>query len=159
MKCFVCNDGTLIRGLAMVEGQVKRKKYKVEALALVCDRCGHIAMEGYDTQEFMRKLADAYRSEHKLLMSNEIRAIRGGLSQQRFAAELGVGPASVKRWELGLVQDKGNDRLMRDFARQHTPTWRYETAVAAESECFSAAVCLWELAHGPPFSDSCAIKD
>jgi hypothetical protein len=29
---------------------------------------------------------------------------------------LGVGVASIKRWELGLIQDRKNDRLLREFA-------------------------------------------
>jgi hypothetical protein len=35
------------------------------------------------------------------------------MSQQEFANFLGVGVASVKRWELGKIQDKLHDDLIR----------------------------------------------
>ena len=73
MKCFICGDGTLQSQLALVEGEIKRKKFTVETQALVCDACGHVALEGRDTQEFMRRIADAYRQAHDLLTSDEIR--------------------------------------------------------------------------------------
>lgn len=61
MKCFECGDGKLVGQTALVEGEIKRKKYMVKTPALVCDACGHIALEGHETQEFMRRVADAYR--------------------------------------------------------------------------------------------------
>ncbi len=70
MKCFVCDAGTMVRRVADMEGQIKRKKYTVSTMALVCDQCGHTAMEGEDMPEFMRKLADAYR--HAGLVSAEV---------------------------------------------------------------------------------------
>jgi len=155
MKCFVCDAGSLVRQLAAVEGQVKGSKYAVDTMALVCDHCGHIAMEGEDTPEFLRKVSDAYRAEHKLLTSSEIRAIRGGLSQQRFADELGIGVATVKRCELGLVQNKSTDKLIREFARRNTPVWTYETPSYKEA-CLAAASGLWAHAHGPPNEPGCA---
>jgi len=36
-----------------------------------------------------------------------------GMSQQDFADYLGVGAASVKRWEAGQIQDRALDELMR----------------------------------------------
>lgn len=152
MKCFVCNRGTFVRQLAEVDGKIKKKTYTVKTLALVCDRCHHIAVEGEDMPEYMRKVADAYRLDHGLCTSDEIRTIRGKLNQQRFADAIGVGVASVKRWELGLVQDRGNDRLIREFQRQESLKWSYEfkEAPTHEGPCLSAGAGLWALAHGPP---------
>jgi putative zinc finger/helix-turn-helix YgiT family protein len=150
MTCFNCNTGKFDRRWVPVEGKIKRKKYTVNAWALVCDHCGHISMEGADVQEFMRSLADSYRTDNKLLTSSEIRAIRGGLSQARFAQELGVGVASVKRWELGLVQDRSSDRLIRTYARSLEPSWAYELPAAAAPPL--AVACWVGLAHGPPLS-------
>jgi len=109
-------------------------------------------MEGEDMPEYMRKIADAYRRDHGLHTSDEIRAIRGKLTQQRFADALGVGVASVKRWELGLVQDRGNDRLIREFQRQEGAKWSYEfkEGQAEQGQSLSAAAGCWALAHGPP---------
>lgn len=157
MKCFVCNRGTLVRQLADVDGKIKKETYTVNTRALVCGRCHHIAIEGEDMQDYMRKIADAYRRDHDLYTSEEIKAIRGKLTQQQFASALGVGVASVKRWELGLVQDKGNDRLIREYDRQESLKWRYEIkdreAAADNDQRLSAGAGLCMLAHGPPLCD------
>ena len=153
MMCFVCNRGTFVRQLADVDGKVKKKTYTVKTLVLVCDRCHHASVEGEDMPEYMRKVADAYRRDHGLYTSEEIKDIRGKLTQQRFADALGVGVASVKRWELGLVQDKGNDKLIREFQRRKSLRWSYEfkEAFADEDRRLSVEACLWAPVHGPPF--------
>jgi putative zinc finger/helix-turn-helix YgiT family protein len=157
MTCFVCDAGTLSKRLTDVEGQIKRRKYTVKTWALVCDQCGHVAVDGHDMQEFMRKVADAYRKAHKLLTSEEIRRIRGGLSQQKFALELGVGVASVKRWELGLIQDRSSNQLILEFQRRRNQTWTYETpgiGVHSSEAASLATAGLEHRAHGPPFLGS-----
>lgn len=72
-------------------------------------------MEGADLPEHLRKLADAYRRAHRLLTSEEIRSRRSSLrmTQKAFAIYLGVGEASIKRWELGAIQDESMDRYIR----------------------------------------------
>jgi len=153
MKCFVCNKGALSRQLAEVDGKIKGKTYTVETMALVCDHCQHVAVEGADMPEYMRKVADAYRRAHDLYTSEEIKAIRGRLNQQRFAVALGVGSASVKRWELGLVQSKAHNKLICDFQRQQRPQWTYEfDDKSAESRSVSAGAGAWAPAHGPPLN-------
>ena len=64
--------------------------------------------------EFSLLVADEYRRRYGLLTSAEIRERREKLrmSQEAFARYLGVGVASIKRWELGLVQDKAMNELM-----------------------------------------------
>lgn len=59
------------------------------------------------------------------MFPEEIRRAREspGFSQQAFAEYLGVGEASIKRWELGSLQDKSSDDLIRlktdpDYARR-----------------------------------------
>ena len=64
--------------------------------------------------EYALRISDAYRAKHGLLTSDEIKKRRTalGMTQEEFAAFLGVGPASVKRWELGKVQHNAMNRLM-----------------------------------------------
>jgi putative zinc finger/helix-turn-helix YgiT family protein len=152
MKCFVCNKGKLSRQLAKVDGRIKKNDYVVETTALVCGHCHHVAIEGEDMPEYMRRLADAYRRAHDLYTSDEIRAIRGRINQQRFADGLGVGVASVKRWELGLVQSKAHNRLIRQFKRQKGDQWNYQfnEAQTYAGQRLPADAGLWALAHGPP---------
>jgi len=62
---------------------------------------------------------DAYRRIHGFLTSGEILSRRKamGFSQKRFAEYLGVGSATIERWESGiLVQDKVSDLLLRQRA-------------------------------------------
>ena len=115
MKCFNCECAVLKHREAPVSGSIKGEEYTVLTPALVCDKCGYIAMEGADVPEHLRRLADAYRSAHGLLTSDELRSRRNqlGMSQKAFAQYLTVGEASVKRWELGAVQDVALDRYLR----------------------------------------------
>ena len=78
--------------------------------------------------EYGRLLADKYRAAHGLLTSEEIRERRErmGLSQQNFADYLKRGVASVKRWEMGKIQDPANDvhiREMTEVGRMTTVAW------------------------------------
>jgi putative zinc finger/helix-turn-helix YgiT family protein len=102
-------------GRTTVEGRYRGRVYKVQASAHVCSKCGYYLVEASDTPELMRNLSDAYRSEMGLLTSDQIRGYREslGLSQQRFAEYLKVGIASIKRWELGGVQDASSDEHIR----------------------------------------------
>lgn len=159
MKCFICGQGTFKNGIANVEGEVKKKKYTVETSALVCDSCGHIAIEGKDTQEFMRRVADAYRVDHRLLSSEAIRKIRGKMSQRRFARAVNLGEATIKRIELGMIQDKKTDATLRKFAEGLTPKWNYQyeqgrQQVAAYSNLGGALG--GSVAHSPPPLSRCS---
>jgi transcriptional regulator with XRE-family HTH domain len=60
-------------------------------------------------------MADAYRHHHGLLTSSEIKSLRTGLgwSQVELATRTGIGIASIKRWELGKIQDEAMDKLLR----------------------------------------------
>jgi putative zinc finger/helix-turn-helix YgiT family protein len=80
-----------------------------------CDSCDYETVTVAQAPEYNRAMADAYRVREGLLTSGEIRTARGRLdmSQQDFADYLGVGVASVKRWEWGQVQEKSLDKLMR----------------------------------------------
>ncbi len=155
MTCFECGEGTFKRQVAQVQGEVKRKKYMVEMLALVCDACGHITLEGRDTQEFMRRVADTYRREHGLMTSDDIRNLRGRMSQQSFAHALGLGVASIKRWELGLIQDKKSNKVLVDFATKSVPRAHYRFDSYDDLLSASRMASIVETsAHGPP----CALE-
>jgi putative zinc finger/helix-turn-helix YgiT family protein len=115
MICIECKRGRLQSRKAGVPAEVKGDKMLVNMEALVCPRCGYTTIDGKQMAEYMRLSADAYRHNHSLLTSSEIRSRRRALrmSQEQFAAYLGTGVASVKRWELGQIQDQAMDRLMR----------------------------------------------
>lgn len=87
---------------------------------LKCPICGYETIEGARMAEFRRLVADEYRKEHGLLTSTQIRSLRKslGMNQEEFAGHLGVGIASVKRWEMGKIQDRrSNDCIIREVGR------------------------------------------
>ena len=108
----VAGRGTLTRQESVVDGTVKNETFSVTTLALVCAKCGHVALEGKDVQEHLRRVADAYRKSHGLLTGEEIKSSRRRLkmSQRQFARYLKVGEASIKRWELGAIQGESHDQ-------------------------------------------------
>src|SRR5690348_14161513 len=108
MICFSCdNEEFTLKQDAVIEQELKGELFQVETPAFACTRCGWITLDADTTDELRRRTADAYRKKHGLLISGEIRAYRQVLdmSQKDFAAFVGVGEASVKRWETWLVQE------------------------------------------------------
>jgi len=114
VNCFKCGEILKARKAPIV-GEYAGESFTVTADALVCKKCGYKTVHATKLDEYRRLLADAYREKKELLTSEEIRNIRNRLdmSQEQFAAYLGVGVASIKRWELGQVQDKSMDQLIR----------------------------------------------
>ncbi len=115
MRCYRCGRSRLKAKLTRVQGEVRGEKFAVETEALVCGRCGFQVLTAEQSHAYARAVADAYRRKHGLLTSQELKDIRSRLhmSQAEFARYVGVGVASVKRWEAGLVQDESHDRLIR----------------------------------------------
>jgi putative zinc finger/helix-turn-helix YgiT family protein len=116
MTCIKCRKAELIEQPADLTAEVKGETVLVPQFpALVCSECGYKTIRGHEMQEYMRAACDVYRRKHSLLTSTEIRDRRERLnqSQEEFARHLDVGIASIKRWELGQVQDRAMDRLIR----------------------------------------------
>jgi putative zinc finger/helix-turn-helix YgiT family protein len=143
MTCFSCGTSKMKHGVATVKGAYRGRTYEVRTSAHVCPKCGYYLVEAVDTPELMRNLADAYRREAGLLTSDQIRAYRDslGMSQQRFAEYLKVGAASVKRWELGAIQDAANDEHIRlkcdaEYAAENAATVKALQEGAADLRVF-----------------------
>lgn len=116
MTCVSCKTGILEHtDFAKIPGELKGTKVLVNMPGLTCPNCGYTTIPGSAMPEYMRLVADAYRKKVGLLTSLEIRSRRKllGMSQDDFADYLGVGKASVRRWELGQVQEQAMDNLMR----------------------------------------------
>jgi putative zinc finger/helix-turn-helix YgiT family protein len=116
MTCIKCRKAELTEQVADLTAEVKGETVLVPQFpALVCTECGYKTIHGRDMQEYMRAASDAFRRKHSFLTSVDIRERRERLSksQEEFARYLDVGVASVKRWELGQVQDRAMDRLIR----------------------------------------------
>jgi putative zinc finger/helix-turn-helix YgiT family protein len=109
-------------------GATHGESFELVSDALMCPNCGFKTLPTEKMGEFALRVADAYRQKHELLTSSQIkdRRLDLGMSQQQFASYLGVGSSSVKRWELGYIQDKA----MNDLILLKTDAQRAEANVA-----------------------------
>jgi putative zinc finger/helix-turn-helix YgiT family protein len=136
LKCVKCKAAELEDREADLPADVKGDTVLVRMPALVCPRCGHATIHGSQMAEFMRLSADIYRRRNGLLTSDQIRTLRKNLrmSQDQFASHLGVGVASIKRWELGQIQDLAMDRHLRVMADPQAARDNYRNVTALTAE-------------------------
>jgi len=117
--CPACNavDHPFISVHRKVEQEFRGETLDVDAPAMSCQHCGfEIAAPG-NLDALRLATMDAYRRRHYLLTSEQIVSRRKamGMSQREFAEHVGIGVASLQRWEKGLVvQDKASDLLIRE---------------------------------------------
>ena len=100
---------------ADITGEIRGEHITVRCECTVCNRCGFQVLSDEQSNFYTIVSADAFRKRHGLLTSRQLKDTRQrlGMSQKGFAAYLRVGVASVKRWELGLIQDEALDQLIR----------------------------------------------
>lgn len=115
MKCFRCGKGNMTPQDTEMRSEIRGETVLVSTEAMVCSKCGFQTLTDEQSAEYTLRSADRYRETKGLLTGKELKAIRErlGMNQVAFAAFLKVGVASVKRWELGLVQDQAMDELIR----------------------------------------------
>ncbi len=115
MLCLKCKNERFTEKLVDVLQTFRGEDFTVNAPAMVCTECGWFTMDDAQADKLCLYAADKYRRRHGLLTSAEIIACRGkrGMSQAKFATFLGVGVASIKRWEGGTVQEPVYDELIR----------------------------------------------
>ena len=130
-ECLKCGGVMNEHRHLTFDGEVRDERISIVMPGLKCANCGHQTVPGTEMAEFMRRAADAYRSKHMLLTSEAIRARRNalGMTQEEFAEWLPAGVASVRRWELGAVQDAAMDALIR---LKTDPVEAQETAKATK---------------------------
>lgn len=96
---------------------IRGEKIEVEVDALKCSECGEV----FDNPRAERDpYADAYREyrrRHDLLQPEEIKAFRErfNLSQKELSKLLGIGVATLNRYENGSLQSEAHERLIRVF--------------------------------------------
>jgi putative zinc finger/helix-turn-helix YgiT family protein len=147
MICLKCdNEAFELQPDAVIEQEFRGESLKVKSPAMACTKCGWLALAEGQADELRKRTADEYRRRHGRLTSDEIREWRRvlGKSQREFAQLIGVGEASVKRWETWLVQDQSSDLLIRlvcerEMRRKTLHSW-IESAPAWTQMCESWAV-------------------
>jgi putative zinc finger/helix-turn-helix YgiT family protein len=113
--CPECHHNSLSVRPVSLTGERNGEEFTVIVEGLHCDNCGYKTVNNQQSGEFTKAVSDAYRTKYGLLTGVEIKARRAALSMSQldFAAYLGAGAASVKRWESGQVQDRAMDSLIR----------------------------------------------
>jgi putative zinc finger/helix-turn-helix YgiT family protein len=145
IKCCQCDEADLETTVVQLTGKVRGEDYAVEMLGLGCAHCKYQTIAGTAMPEYGRLLADKYRAAHGLLTSDDIRTRRErlGMSQQAFAEFLGVGVASVKRWEMGKIQDaRSNALIVEKTVQPIDNVWTYAL------DCSSLGSTIRSLGYG-----------
>jgi len=114
IACIKCG-ATMRAKISGFEGRRKGEAFTVQTEGIVCSKCGYKTVDQPQLSGYLIKLSDAYREKHGLLTSTQLKAARERLkmTQEEFAEFVGVGSASLKRWESSAIQDKSSDRLIR----------------------------------------------
>lgn len=115
MICLKCENEKFNTKNVKVEQEFKGQNFNVVTEATVCAECGFVQFNDEQANVLRKATVDTYKKNSNLLTSDEVKGFREGLgmSQSQFATYLGVGVASVKRWETYFVQDKSQDDLIR----------------------------------------------
>jgi putative zinc finger/helix-turn-helix YgiT family protein len=129
MNCFKCGKGSLIPKMLDITGYRHGEEFTVLVNGLQCTACGLKTIDNEHSGDFTRAVSDAYRQRHGLLTGVQIREARTrlGMSQDKFAQYLKVGPASVHRWENGKVQDEALNELILVKTDLLTAAGNYQT--------------------------------
>jgi len=98
-----------------------------EAPALICDQCGHIALEGEVIESARRKLTELIVRNREPLTAEEARFLREtiGMTQAQLADRLNLTRVTVTRWETG--EELGS---MQSFVLRTLAAWSFDGALA-----------------------------
>jgi putative zinc finger/helix-turn-helix YgiT family protein len=167
IQCPECGDAYLRRQMATVTGSRKGESFPVDVEALVCPKCDFTTVPRERAADFALRVANAYRKKHGLLTSLDLKDIRAQLrmTQKQFYGKfVPVGEASGKRWELGEIQSRAMDRLIRyevahRKASAGAPREKYGRWGGFEQLQDKTAIQLYKkqcdatsgMPHGPPF--------
>lgn len=93
---------------------VRGDKIKALARIRVCSVCGEELFDEELEEENIQRVYDIYRKKHGILSPEEIKNIREsyGLSQRAFAKLLGIGEASIARYETGALPEKSLSNMI-----------------------------------------------
>ena len=120
ITCITCNEKTLSLVSDRYRADLKHdgRTFHVDIPHLKfyrCDRCGSVVVP----DESDKLVGLELRRVASLLMPHQIKAIRkkfGDLSQKQLADQLGIGEATVCRWEKGTqIQQRAFDRMLRAY--------------------------------------------
>ncbi len=115
LSCPVCDNSAGLEAASDVRDMtVRGESYKVKVEYHRCPKCGEEFVDSSQHDPF-KEAYELYRSQHSMLRPEEIRAFRRRyqLTQAELASILGLGGATLSRYETGKLQDETHDTLLR----------------------------------------------
>jgi len=115
MKCLNCDGTKFETKKVSIRSEYNGEAVDVIVPSFVCAKCKEQQMDSEQMDVLRAATTNAYRKKYKLLTSDEIVGLRNklGMSQREFATYLGVGEASIKRWETYFSQETAMDEHIR----------------------------------------------
>ena len=109
------------------ETTFKGEKIKYQYETYVCEECNIHIGTVEQAAKTQNTIADAYRAKIGLLTGEEIKKKRAkrSWSQKELAKEAGVGIASIKRWENGIIQTRSMNQALKSAFQGVTIGNRY----------------------------------
>ena len=107
---------------------VKGESIEILAQVAVCPQCNQDLYDDELDSQTQQSVFNQYRQKHGLLTPEEIRRIREKykLSQKAFSRLIGFGEVTIHRYELGSIQEKTHDLLIRQAEDADFIHRRYE---------------------------------
>ncbi len=104
--CDNCNEYTDYKVIKRQERiEIKDETISTESKIAICKSCGNELFEPYLENENLKQVYREYARRKNLVLPDEIKKIRKkyGVSQKLFAIILGVGKATIERYETGAI--------------------------------------------------------
>ena len=94
---------------------MRNEPIEVEVQEYKCPKCGEKSLAPTEINDPFAQAYRLYRTRHRILQPDEIRDFRRRfhLTQEELAKLLGLGGATLSRYENGSLQDRTHDTLIR----------------------------------------------
>jgi putative zinc finger/helix-turn-helix YgiT family protein len=95
--------------------KVKGEKIEILSEKAICIECAHLLYEPYLENENFKKAYSIYAKRNGLILPEDIKRIRTKYSaiQVVFAKAIGIGEATIQRYEVGSLPSKSNSDLIK----------------------------------------------
>lgn len=121
---------------------------------VICPHCGSRIADPALTDANLARIYTAFRDLQNIPQPQELRALREryGLSQRQFALLIGIGLASLQRYEQGSLPSESHAEILRNAfdLRYLKKRLRERTADFSEKDCEAIALSLDREANAYP---------
>ena len=115
-SCPSCEKETsLIFKREIEEIEIRGEKFPVTVEYYQCQTCGEEFEDPKSAYDPVEVAYRKYREKHAMVQPEGIREFRNkyGLTQKEFSSLLGIGIATLSRYENGALQDEAHDRILK----------------------------------------------